>query len=121
MTEQNQEPTPAAGQEPEHASGHAAPVAAGRAEAQPLAADAAWPALPSGLDSADPSGKQVPGQDAAVSAVLDRLAAVRHTPVAGHSDLYAGMHDALLKALNEDVTGYASMARRVHAAGDAGS
>jgi hypothetical protein len=65
--------------------------------------------------------QQAQVQDPAVSAVLDRLAAVRQTPVSEHGEVYASMHDALLEALNEDVAGPAGVARRIHAAGDAGS
>ena len=59
--------------------------------------------------------------DPAVNAVLDRLGAVRQMPVSGHGEVYAGMHDALLEALNEDVAGHAGVARRIHAAGNGGS
>lgn len=86
---------------------------------EPTEADVAWPDLPSQLLPADEPGSQGPQvQDQAVSAVLDRLAAVRQTPVSGHGEVYAGMHDALLEALNEDVAGHAGVARRIHAAGD---
>lgn len=96
------------------------------AEPPSLAADVAWPDLPSQRLSAEPSGhaaqeQQGQVQDAAVSAVLDRLEAVRQMPVSGHGEVYAGMHDALLEALNEDVAGPADVARRIHAAGDGGS
>ncbi len=107
MTELNQEPNPS------------------------LEADVAWPALPSQHFSVEgheaqaqqPQGHESPGaeaptQDPAISAVLDRLAAVRLTPVSGHGELYAGMHDALLEALNEDVASHAGLALRIHAAGD---
>jgi hypothetical protein len=96
-----------------------------------LAADVAWPDLPSRQASAEPSGQaeqdqqaqghQAHVQDPAVSAVLDRLAAVRQTPVNEHGEVYAGMHDALLEALNEDVASHAGVARRIHAAGDGDS
>ena len=88
---------------------------------EPTGADVAWPDLPSQLLPADGPGPGAHGQqvqDPAVSAVLDRLAAVRQTPVSGHGEVYAGMHDALLEALNEDVAGHAGVARRIHAAGD---
>ena len=98
------------------------------AEAPDLAADVAWPDLPSRQLSAETSGSAAQGQqaqgqqanvqDQAVSVVLDRLAALRHTPVSEHGEVYAGMHDALLEALNEDVAGPAGVARRIHAAGD---
>ncbi len=116
MTELNQEPNSALNQ----ASNQL------QSEAPSLAADVAWPELPSQQLSAEPSvhaaqEQQAHVQDPAVSAVLDRLAALRQTPVSEHGEVYAGMHDALLEALNEDVAGPASVARRIHAAGDGGS
>ncbi|MFF2244062.1 hypothetical protein ACFVTM_07750 [Arthrobacter sp. NPDC058130] len=76
----------------------------------PSVAEVAWP---------EPEPQQV--QDPAVSAVLNRLAAVQQAPVSGHGEVYAGMHDALLEALNEDVAAPSGLARRIHAAGDGGS
>ena len=132
MTELKQEPNsapvPALNQAP-----HQQPA---EAEAPSLAADVAWPDLPSQQLSAEPTGhaaqeqqahgqqahgQQAHVQDPAVSAVLDRLAAVRQAPVSEHGEVYAGIHDALLEALNEDVAGPAGVARRIHAAGDGGS
>jgi hypothetical protein len=107
MTELNQE----SNAEPDHAA---------------PAADVAWPALPSkhlaadahvSKDGHEPRGARAPIQDPAVSAVLDRLAALEQAPVSEHGELYAGVHDALLEALNEDVASHAGPARRVHAAG----
>jgi hypothetical protein len=120
MTELNQEPhtEPSGGPEPlphealDHASGPEAPPEAAE-EAPPPAAAVGWPALPAQV--------QAELQDPAVSAVLERLAAVRLTPVSGHGEVYAGMHDALLEALNEDVASHAGLARRIHAAGDGGA
>ena len=122
MTELNQRPNSALNQAPIQQPAET------EAEAPSLAADVAWPDLPSRQPSADPSGHaaqeqqaqddQAHVQDPAVSAVLDRLAAVRQTPVSEHGEVYAGMHDALLEALNEDVAGPAGVARRIHAAGD---
>ena len=100
------------------------------AEAPTPAADVAWPELPSQQLPAELSrargtqhrqSTRQQSMDPAVSAVLDRLAAVRQMPVSGHGEVYAGMHDALLEALNEDVAGHAGVARRIHAAGDGGS
>jgi hypothetical protein len=116
MTELNQEP-------------NAEPDPADAASALPPAADVAWPALPSRRGSGaehepqddEPQGARAPIQDKAVSAVLDRLTALEQAPVSEHGELYAGMHDALLEALNEDVASHAGPARRVHAAGDGGS
>ena len=127
MTEPNQEPNsalvPALNQAPNQVPAES--------EASGLTADVAWPDLPSQQLSAEPSGHAEQGQrahgqqahvqDPAVSAVLDRLAAVRQAPVSEHGEVYAGMHDALLEALNEDVAGPAGVARRIHAAGDGGS
>ena len=121
MTELNQKPNPALNQ----ASNQL------QAEAPGFAADVSWPELPSPQLSKEPSGhaaqeqqaqeQRAHIQDPAVSAVLDRLAALRQTPVSEHGEVYAGMHDALLEALNEDVAGPASVARRIHGAGDGGS
>lgn len=101
------------------------------AEAPTPAADVAWPELPSQQLPAELSGHAAPEHaapehtaavlDPAVNAVLDRLGAVRQMPVSGHGEVYAGMHDALLEALNEDVAGHAGVARRIHAAGNGGS
>ena len=132
MTELNQQPdpaltpalTPAPNQLPAEAEapGFASDVAW---------ADVAWPELPPRQLPAEPSGhaaqeqqpqgQQTNVQDQAVSVVLDGLAALRQTPVSEHGEVYAGMHDALLAALNEDVAGHAGVAGRIHAAGDGGS
>ncbi|PVZ54976.1 hypothetical protein [Arthrobacter sp. H-02-3] len=124
MTEQNQQPHPAPNVEPAQAP-HDAPdrdsgpgtASDAAGEAPALAADVDWPALP----PHQTQGRQAQIQDPAVSAVLDRLAAVRLTPVSEHGEAYAGMHDALLEALNEDVASGAGIARRIHGAGDGGS
>lgn len=113
MTEPNQEPNPALNPALNQVP-HQLPA---ESEAPSLAADVAWPDLPSRAAQ----GQQAHGQDPAVSAVLDGLSALQQTPVSGHGEVYAGMHDALLEALNEDVAGPASVARRIHAAGDGGS
>ena len=123
MTELNQQPDSALNPAPNQ-------LPAG-AEAPGFAADVAWPELPPRQLPAESSGhaaqeqqaqeQRTHIQDPAVSAVLDRLAALRQTPVSEHGEVYAGMHDALLEALNEDVAGPGSVARRIHAAGDGGS
>lgn len=130
MTEPNHEPSPGTDQTDQD-SGRGARPADAAAAAQSLAADVAWPVLPSQLRTVEERGREMQGheaheahgartpvQDPAVSAVLDRLAALQQTPVSGHGELYAGMHDALLEALNEDVASPAGLARRIHAAGD---
>ena len=100
------------------------PEANSRLRRRTPAADVAWPELPTRQLPAELSGHAAAEHraaavlDPAVNAVLDRLAAVRQTPVSGHGEVYAGMHDALLEALNEDVTGHAGVARRIHAAGN---
>ena len=76
---------------------------------------------PTAEPGVDWPAQQAPVQDPAVSAVLERLAAVQLTPASGHGEVYAGMHDALLEALNEDVASHAGVARRIHAAGDGGA
>jgi hypothetical protein len=96
------------------------------AEAPTPAADVAWPELPSQQLPAELSRHAAPEHaaavlDPAVNAVLDRLAAVRQMAVSAHGEVYAGLHDALLEALNEDVAGHAGVARRIHAAGNGGS
>ena len=45
--------------------------------------------------------------DPAVDALLEPLDTLPHLPVADHGDVYAALHDALVDALNEDVTGEA--------------
>ena len=40
-----------------------------------------------------------------MAALLDRLGALPSTPVSGHGEAYAALHDDLLAALNEDVAG----------------
>ena len=123
MTELNQESNSA----PNLALNEAPHQMPAEAEAPAPTAGVAWPDLPgpAAPERKAPEQKAPEQQahvlDPAVTAVLDRLAAVRQTPVSGHGEVYAGMHDALLEALNEDVAGHAAAARRIHAAGDGGS
>src|SRR6476661_5025475 len=104
MTELNPEPNPEPNPEndaPEPEPGPGAPSVSTLPEATSAAADVAWPALPSQHVPADPSEHQTHGhqtedhqahvQDPAVSAVLDRLAALQQMPVSGHGEVYAGM------------------------------
>ncbi|XAS65267.1 hypothetical protein ACOM2C_00055 [Pseudarthrobacter sp. So.54] len=60
-----------------------------------------WPAMPG--ERADASG-QATSADAGVAAVLERLGTLPDLPVARHGDIYAGLHDDLLAALNEPIT-----------------
>jgi len=54
-----------------------------------------WPA---------PTGNPAVG-DPAVEALLLRLGDLTELPVADHGEVYAGLHDELAAALNEDVAG----------------
>ncbi len=67
-----------------------------------------WPALPPKRPQASQNGTNGTDSgtpDAAVAALLDRLGALPSTPVSGHGEAYAALHDDLLAALNEDVAG----------------
>ncbi|MET4097627.1 hypothetical protein [Arthrobacter sp. UYCu712] len=59
-----------------------------------------WPAFP--LETA--------AGDSDVDALLGRLGALPGLPVTAHGDVYAGLHDDLMEALNEDVTGHEATA-----------
>jgi hypothetical protein len=59
-----------------------------------------WPGFP--LEAA--------AGDADVAALLGRLGALPGLPVSAHGDVYAGLHDDLMEALNEDVTGHEATA-----------
>jgi hypothetical protein len=85
MTELNPEPNP----EKQAASG-----------AEPATPDTPdtridWPASSLGAAAQDP----------AVGALLERLDALPGRPVAGHGEVYAGLHEDLMEALNEDLSG----------------
>ncbi|MEC5180971.1 hypothetical protein [Arthrobacter sp. CG_A4] len=54
-----------------------------------------WPPLPAGAAA----------RDATVDALLERLGGLPGQPVAVHGEVYAGLHDDLMEALNDDVTG----------------
>jgi hypothetical protein len=60
--------------------------------------DTAWPDLSLPGSRADGAGIA----DPAVLAILDRASKVPGLPVSEHPAAYAGMHDALLEALNEE-------------------
>ena len=78
MTELNPETDPATGTDPETPE-----------------AGAGWPSSHGGAAASD----------AAVDALLERLGALPSTPVSQHGGIYGALHDDLMEALNEDVTG----------------
>lgn len=78
MTELNAEADPAIGTDPE-----------------PPEAEAGWPSFQGGAAASD----------AAVEVLLERLGALPSTPVSQHGGIYGNLHDDLMDALNEDVTG----------------
>ncbi|MCE3244287.1 MAG: hypothetical protein K0Q84_2330 [Arthrobacter sp.] len=55
----------------------------------------AWPDLP--LETAE-------APDRAVRAILETVRQIPELPVSDHPAAYAGMHDSLLAALNEDTS-----------------
>ena len=75
-------------------------------ETDPDLAEVRWPAAPSGAVNGPVNGTTdglggSPSGDASVHALLGRLADIPGLPVSGHAEAYAGLHDALLDALNE--------------------
>ncbi|MET1065379.1 MAG: hypothetical protein ABWX85_10455 [Arthrobacter sp.] len=74
----------------------------------------AWPA-----NRTDPGKAAGDGdvQDPAVDALLDRLGQLRELPVAQHGEVYAGLHDELLAALNEPVAGQEATGQELTAKG----
>ena len=62
---------------------------------QEAARQIAWPDLPLEADEAP---------DHAIRAILETVRQIPELPVAGHPAAYAGMHDSLLAALNEDTS-----------------
>jgi hypothetical protein len=96
--------------EPNHATATEAP------ETEEAPAGVSWPPLPSEpatqtsatqtSAAQDSAAQNSLGQDPAVSSLLERLGALPGRPVAGHGEVYAGLHDELLEALNEDVSGH---------------
>ena len=66
-------------------------------------AQVTWPAAPAApAEPAKPQGTPA-SRDPAVDALLDRLGELPDLPVARHGEVYAGLHDDLLAALNESV------------------
>jgi len=59
------------------------------------------------IDWPAPGGDPAAG-DPAVDALLLRLGDLPELPVASHGEVYAGLHDELAAALNEDVAGQAA-------------
>jgi hypothetical protein len=86
--------------EPNHATATEAP------ETEEAPAGVSWPSLPSEPAAQTSAAQNSLGQDPAVSSLLERLDALPSRPVAGHGEVYAGLHDELLEALNEDVSGH---------------
>jgi hypothetical protein len=66
-------------------------------------AQVTWPALPGDPAEAGDAAGDSGSRDADVEALLDRLSQLPELPVARHGELYAGLHDDLLAALNESV------------------
>ncbi|MET3921783.1 hypothetical protein [Arthrobacter sp. UYEF20] len=58
-----------------------------------------WPSLPEAFS------QDAAAQDPDVDALLERLGTLPGLPVAVHGEVYAGLHDDLMEALNEDVSG----------------
>ena len=65
-------------------------------------ADLFWPELGAPGNGPDSNGPDSGVTDPAVRAILDQVRELPALPVSEHPDAYAGMHDALLEALNEE-------------------
>ena len=65
------------------------------------------PSTEARIDWPAPAGESAAG-DAGVDALLLRLGDLPELPVASHAEVYAGLHDELAAALNEDVAGQAA-------------
>jgi hypothetical protein len=63
----------------------------------------AVPAAPAPVEPGEASAT-AGSRDPAVDALLERLTELQDLPVAQHAEVYAGLHDDLLTALNESVT-----------------
>lgn len=61
------------------------------------ASNTVWPEL-----AVSGNGPDTGVADPAVRVILDRVREIPGLPVSEHPDAYAGMHDALLEALNEE-------------------
>ncbi|KQN86335.1 hypothetical protein [Arthrobacter sp. Leaf69] len=62
-----------------------------------------WPAVPVNPAEAGDAAGNTGSRDPDVDALLDRLGQLPELPVARHGEVYAGLHDDLLAALNESV------------------
>ena len=67
------------------------------------AAQVTWPAVPGDPAEAGYAAGHAESGDQDVDALLDRLGQLSELPVARHGEVYAGLHDDLLAALNESV------------------
>ena len=67
-------------------------------------AQVTWPAAPATPAEPGEASANADSRDPAVDALLDRLTELQDLPVAQHGEVYAGLHDDLLAALNESVT-----------------
>ncbi len=63
----------------------------------------AWPELPA--DGFDGTGSVGNGEDGKVQAILEGVLEVPGLPVSEHPAAYTEIHDALLEALNQDISG----------------
>lgn len=61
-----------------------------------------WPGADNAPDTLPDNTLRVPTGDPAVDAVLRRLDGIPASPVAEHSGLYGGIHDALREALDAE-------------------
>ncbi|MCU1531218.1 MAG: hypothetical protein JWO49_789 [Arthrobacter sp.] len=108
--------------EPNHATATEVP------ETEEAPARVSWPSLPSELPEAASRGPGAPGPaaqssvrqgpaatDPAISSLLERLGALPGMAVSAHGEVYTGLHDDLMDALNEDI------ANQRNATGDAAS
>ncbi|WP_144673717.1 hypothetical protein [Arthrobacter sp. U41] len=62
-----------------------------------------WPAVPGDPAEAGDAAGNAETADPDVDILLDRLGQLPELPVARHGEVYAGLHDDLLAALNESV------------------
>lgn len=74
-------------------------------EPDPTRGDArvTWPASPVNPAEAGDAAGNAETVDPDVDVLLDRLSQLPELPVARHGEVYAGLHDDLLAALNESV------------------